>query len=100
VGLEADMAEDFDPSVLEESPEVVEDLLRDAVEMAAAEGDLGLGDVDVPPGEVVAVVSGVEIRHLTDEGDHVLPVEDENGELIGNDTFPEVPDLPLNGRDG
>jgi len=93
------MAEDFDPSVLAESPEEVQELLRDAVTMEAA-GEPELGDVDVAPGEVVGIVDGVEIRHLTDESDHVLPVEDENGELIGKDSFPEVADLPSDGQDG
>ena len=93
------MTEGFDPSLLEESPTEVAELLRDAVTMDAA-GEPELGDVDVPPGEVVGIVDGVEIRHLTDESDHVLPVEDENGELIGKDSFPEVADLSSDGQDG
>jgi hypothetical protein len=84
------MAEDFDPTLLEDPPEVVEELLRDAVE---ADAEAEIGDVDVAPGEVVGIVDGVEIRHVTDESDHVLPIEDENGELIGKDSFPEVPDF-------
>jgi hypothetical protein len=67
------MAEDFDTSLLEDPPEVVEGLLADAVEAAAVEGQ-ELGGVDVTPGEIVGVVDGVEIRHLTDESDHVLPI--------------------------
>jgi hypothetical protein len=89
------MAEDFDPTLLEDPPEVVEELLRDAVE---ADAEAEIGDVDVAPGEVVGIVDGVEIRHVTDESDHVLPIEDENGELIGKDSFPEVPDFPSDGE--
>lgn len=81
------MGEDFDPSLLEDPPEVVAELSAGAEE---ADPDAKVGDVDVAPGEVVGVVDGVEIRHLTDESDHVLPIEDENGELIGKDSFPEV----------
>jgi hypothetical protein len=88
------MAEDFDPSLLEDPPEVVEELLAGAEE---ADPEAEVGDVNVAPGEVVGVVDGVEIRHRTDESDHVLPIEDENGELIGKGSFPEVPDFPSDG---
>ena len=93
------MAEDFDPSVLAESPAEIQEFLRDAVTMEAA-GEPELGDVDVAPGEVVGIVDGVEIRHLPDESDHVLSIEDMNGELIGKDSFPEVADLPPDGQAG
>jgi hypothetical protein len=75
-------------AMLEDSPSEVEEFLRDAVEMDDVQ-DPNLGDVQAEPGEVVAVIDGVEIRHLPDESGHVLPVEDESGEVIGEDSFPE-----------
>ncbi len=85
------MAEAFDSSLLDDPPEELEELLAGAEE---ADPQAEVGDVDAAPGEVVGVVDGVELRHLTDESDHVLPIEDENGELIGKDSFPEVPHSP------
>ena len=74
---------------LEDSPSEVEQFMRDAVDMEDVE-DPNLGDVLAKPGEVVAVVDGIEIRHLTDESDHVLPIKDGTGEVIGKGSFPEV----------
>ena|SRR5919106_63645 len=76
------------PPALEDSPSDVEEFLHDAVEMSEV-ADPDLGDVQAAPGEVVGVVDGVEVRHLTDETDHVLPIEDESGRVIGRDSFPD-----------
>lgn len=76
------------PPGLEDSPSDVEEFLRDAVEMSDV-ADPDLGDVQAAPGEVVGVVDGVEFRHLTDETDHVLPIEDESGRVIGRGSFPD-----------
>ena len=80
---------------LEDSPSDVEEFLRDAVEGDEVD-DPDLGDVDAGPGEVVAIEDGVEVRHPL-ETHPFQPVEDESGELIGKDSFPEVADGPSDG---
>ena len=52
---------------------------------------LGLGDVSAAPGEVIGEVGGVTIRYEVDDRDIVLPIEDDDGELIGKESFPETP---------
>jgi hypothetical protein len=79
-------------AALEDSPSDMEAFLRDAVEMDEVE-DPDLGDVDAGPGEVVAMEDGVEVRHPL-ETHPFQPVEDESGQLIGKDSFPEVADGP------
>jgi hypothetical protein len=75
-------------AALEDSPSDVEEFLSDAVEMKDVD-DPDLGDVQAEPGEVIAVVDGVEIRHVIDDSDHVLSIEDDSGEIIGKDSFPD-----------
>jgi hypothetical protein len=65
--------------------------MDDAVELADLE-DPDLGDVQAAPGEVIGIVDGEEIRNLVDERDTFLPVVDDEGQLIGRDSFPEQPD--------
>jgi hypothetical protein len=77
-----------DAEALEDSPSEEQELLRDAVEMDAVP-EPELGDVQAEPGEEIAVVDGVPIRNVFDESDRVLPVEDDSGQVIGKDSFPE-----------
>jgi hypothetical protein len=56
-----------------------------------ASEELDLGDVLAAPGEVVGVADGKEVRHEVDDRDIVLPIEDDDGELIGKESFPETP---------
>jgi hypothetical protein len=73
---------------LEDSPSEEQEFLRDAVEMDAVP-DPGLGDVQAEPGAEIAVVDGIAVRNVVDERDLVLPVEDDSGQVIGGDSFPE-----------
>jgi hypothetical protein len=73
---------------LEDSPSEEQEFLRDAVEMDAV-SEPGLGDVQAELGAEIAVVDGVSVRNVFDESNRVLPVEDESGQVIGGDSFPE-----------
>jgi hypothetical protein len=73
---------------LQDSTSEEQEFLRDAVEMDDVP-EPGLGDVQAEPGAEIAVVDGVAIRNVIDERDRVLPVEDDSGQVIGRDSFPE-----------
>jgi hypothetical protein len=83
------MAEqDSADEALADSPSEEQEFLRDAVEMDAVP-EPGLGDVQAEPGAEIAVVDGVSVRNVLDERDRVQPVEDDSGQVIGSDSFPE-----------
>ena len=75
-------------AALEDSPSEEQEFLQDAVEMDDVP-EPGLGDVQAEPGAEIAVVDGVPVRNVVDERDLVLPVEDDSGQVIGRDSFPE-----------